>query len=130
MTTILFPFQLEGQNKDYFLKSMALAEDKKANLLCITNIGMISKTDLAYLHLLELYENYQTNKNNWQPQVIKTERMIEVNSFETIITTVLRDKKRNIIGITCPANNSSLRKKLETIIASKGILKEQLIYIY
>ena len=129
MYTILFPFQLGKQNKDYYNKSLLLAQSKNAQLFCVTNVEQSSKIDLAYIHLLELYGNYQTSNNSWEQEASKTKRMVEVGTFDKMLTEALRSAGKNIIAITCPANMSPLRNSVENIVEAAGINKNRIIYI-
>ena len=88
MTTILFPFKMNQDNKIAYAKAMDMAKQSDGQVICFTTILEESATtrDHIYLHLLELYGYYQTNYNNWKAKPkVKTKGVIKIGDFNTAL---------------------------------------------
>ncbi len=92
MKTILFPFNIEQDNKAAYAKTMDMAQQMQAKVIFFTCLPDLSPTlkDKAYFHLLGLNGDYQTNHNNWQsiPNV-KTERVFTTGNFDLNLKELL-----------------------------------------
>lgn len=92
MKTILFPFNIEQDNKAAYAKAMDMAQQMQAKVIfftCLPDLSPANK-DKAYFHLLGLNGDYQTNHNNWQPiPNVKTERIFTSGDFDLKLKELL-----------------------------------------
>ncbi|MEM6967579.1 MAG: hypothetical protein AAF573_22635 [Bacteroidota bacterium] len=66
---ILFPFDIEDNNKTAYVQAMKLADEQDAKIVMFTALHQkdyYQKIDQVYFHLLELNGYYQTFTNGWQ----------------------------------------------------------------
>lgn len=92
MKNIVFPFNIDQDNKAAYTRAMNKAKETGAKLIFFTALKDLSPItkDMVYLHLLDLYGYYQSFHNNWQakPKVV-SERIIKSGDFKPLFQNFL-----------------------------------------
>lgn len=99
---VLFPFNIEEDNKDRYTKAVKFARKNEAELVLFTALQQASDeriSDDVYFHLLELNGYFQV-QNGWQNTAdLKTERKIMQGEFYENLEKVVKEKSPTwIIG--------------------------------
>ncbi|MGK0365330.1 MAG: hypothetical protein ACI85O_002396 [Saprospiraceae bacterium] len=99
---VLFPFNIEEDNKDRYTKAVNFARKNEADLVLFTALQQEVDERIAdevYFHLLELNGHFQV-QNGWQSIAeLKTERKIIKGEFYENLENVVNEKMPSwIIG--------------------------------
>ena len=99
---VLFPFNIEEDNKDRYAKAVNFARKNEADLVLFTALQQEVDEKIAdevYFHLLELNGYFQV-QNGWQSTAeLKTERKIIKGAFYETLEKVVNEKMPSwIIG--------------------------------
>ncbi|MFK7809561.1 MAG: hypothetical protein AB8F74_17285 [Saprospiraceae bacterium] len=95
--TILYPFFITEDNLVSYQKTLKLAEQKAAKVVCFTRVAEEEDLDDVYLHLLALNGYYQTTTNNWQMPKITIERDVEVGKMQNSLFAYLENEQIDIL---------------------------------
>jgi hypothetical protein len=95
--TILYPFAISEDNSVSYLKTLELAGQMDAKVVCFTTVEEEHKLDDAYLHLLALNGRYQTKVNKWQVSKIQIERAIQVGDMQSALYQYLGEKNVDVL---------------------------------
>ena len=94
---ILYPFSVSEDNKVSFVKTINLAKELSAKVVCFSTTLEETDLDDAYLHLLTLNGHYQTNINDWKSIAVKVEPNIKIGEFETALGYYLANEHVDIL---------------------------------
>ncbi len=97
--SILYPFLTTDNNQSSYFKTLRLANDLDAEVICFTTVNDDKELDDAYLHLLNLNGQFQTKINNWRPTTIKTNASIKIGLFTEELATYLNKKDIDFLVI-------------------------------
>ncbi len=123
---ILFPFDLNNDNREAYAQTIQFAEREKLTFLLFTAIPEShyeTQIDEVYFHLLELEGYFQTNYNHWKgiPKVL-IKRIIRKGDLLDNLKEVVAEKMPKYI-ISHPTSLLLNRKKIEqTIGLNKNII--------
>jgi len=123
---ILFPFDLNNDNREAYAQTIQLAEREQQNILLFTAIPEShyeKLIDEVYFHLLGLDGYFQTNYNQWKgiPKVL-IKRIIRKGDLLDNLKQVIVEKMPKYI-ISHPTSLLLNRKKIEqTIGPDKNII--------
>ena len=96
-STILYPFSIEKNNEKSYLKTLKLAEELNAKVICLTTVDVDEGIDDAYLHLLRLNGYYQSQHNAWSDAKVPLEKVIEVGAMATSLPNTLEEKQIDVM---------------------------------
>lgn len=113
MKNILFPFNIEHDNKAAYVKAMKMAKQENARVILFTSLPELisSAKDKVYFHLLDLFGHYQTQHNDWQVTSntkVKTKRVIVSGDFETALKNFLAHTPINWVVPTTALEKTTL----------------------
>lgn len=115
--TILFPYDMNDDNRADYCRTIEWAEKKQADLIVFTTIEETAKEeklDEVYFHLLSLNGYYQ-NKNGWKKSTVFIKNIIQKGNTLTSLKKIIREKQPNwIISHACSSilNRMAIEKTL------------------
>lgn len=95
--TILYPFSIGQDNAESYTRTLKLAEQLDAKVVCFTTVTETANLDSAYLHLLSLNGYYQTTTNNWIPSKVLIEKVVGVGEMSKNLEQYLKEEKVDVL---------------------------------
>jgi len=117
---ILFPFDINDDNREAYVQTIQLAKQEKEAILLFTAIPESeyeSQIDEVYFHLLELNGYFQTHFNHWKNKPAVTfQRIIRKGDLMENLKQVILEKVPKWI-VSHPNSLLLNRKNIEDTIA-------------